>query len=162
MTASSWLTRAARGAAAGLVGSLALQTLHAGCARYLPGTIPPLKEPPDRFLLQKAEQLLPFGMRAQVPEPVENAAVRSLACGYGLTVGALYGAFCPGSPRLFLDGAAVGAGCWAISYLGWLPAAGLTPPISEQSPPEVLGPLVRHVLFGFVTAVIVQQWPGCR
>jgi hypothetical protein len=84
-------------------------------------------------------------------------AAKSLALGYGLTAGAIYGALCPHPGNLLVDGTALGLGVWAAGYLGWLPALGLMPPVQQQETEQIAGPIVQHVIFGVAT-VAADQW----
>jgi len=37
---------------------------------------------------------------------------------------------------------------WATGYLGWLPATGLMPPVTKQQRPQVMMPILHHIVFG--------------
>ena len=139
------------GAAAGLVGTFLIQGLLTASKKWAPGTLPPLKQDPGEFMIEKVEERLPDNVREKIPEAVEKAAAKSLALGYGTTFGALYATARPETKNLFLEGAALGLATWAAGYLGWLPTAGLMPPVSEQKPQQIGGPILSHVLFGIVT-----------
>ena len=149
------------GAAAGLIGTIVLQGLRTSSASALPGTMPPIETEPGEFMVRKAEMLLPKEIRSRVPTLVEAVAGRSLAAGYGVTAGALYGVLGPRNGSTVLNGTVLVLGTWAAGYLGWLPAMGLMAPIAEQDLPQVAGPVVRHVLFGIAT-VAVFQWLRAR
>lgn len=151
MRESGTAERVALGAAAGFAGTLAMQGLRTTSERLLPDTMPPMRKDPGEFMVEQAERLLAPQTRERVPAALENAAGLGLAVCYGLTAGALYGALRPRDGSLFRDGAALGLGVWAAGYLGWMPALGLVPPITEQRPPQALGPMLRHVLFGIAT-----------
>ncbi|HXG83257.1 MAG TPA: hypothetical protein VNI84_04430, partial [Pyrinomonadaceae bacterium] len=56
-----------------------------------------------------------------------------------------------------LEGAALGAAIWAIGYLGWLPAVGLLPPITEQKPMQIFSPVWQHALYGIVTVTVYRR-----
>lgn len=158
---NDWLGGVVEGAAAGLIGMIVLQGLRTSSARALPGTMPPIETEPGEFMVRNAEALLPTGVRSRVPTLVEAVAGRSLAAGYGVTAGALYGALRPRGESTVMNGTVFGLGTWAAGYLGWLPAMGLMPPIAEQDLPQVVGPVVRHILFGIAT-VAVFQWLQAR
>ena len=145
------IKRLALGGAAGVAGTFAIQGLLVASQKWLPQAMPPMRQDPGEFMVERAEETLPETTQQQVPEVVETAAVRSLAIGYGLTAGALYGGLRAGDPHLVRDGAALGLTIWAVGYLGWLPALRLTPPIGQQTPPQVIGPAVQHIVYGFVT-----------
>jgi hypothetical protein len=129
--------RMALGAAAGLAGTLAIQAVRTSSQKLMPETTPPIREDPGEFMVEQAEELLPEETRDDIPDTVETAAATSLAMGYGMTFGALYGALRGGGGNILVDGVALGLGVWAVGYLGWLPATGLMPPITEQTGEQV-------------------------
>ena len=151
------LTQLALGAAGGFVGTVALTAVLQATMKWMPQTAPPLREEPGKFMVHKAEDALPANVRASIPRPLENAAARLLAIGYGITFGALYAALRPRGGSALLDGAMLGIGSWAAGYLGWLPALGLMPPVWRQKAPAVITPAAEHVLYGVAT-VGVYDW----
>ena len=90
-------------------------------------------------------------LREKIPEPLEKAAAKSLAFGYGTTFGALYATSRPETKSLLLEGSALGLAAWGVGYLGWLPASGLMPSVAKQEPEQIAGPILSHILFGIVT-----------
>lgn len=142
------LDRLVRGAAAGFAGTLALQVMRTASETVLPTTMPPIRQDPGEYMLQKAEERLPASMTSRIPAAAEAAAAKGLAAGYGVTAGAVYGLLRPAGGDVLTDGIALGVGTWAAGYLGWLPALGLLPPLREQHVAEAVGPIVRHALFG--------------
>ena len=151
------IARIIRGAAAGLVGTFALQGSRGSSQKLLPETMPPIREDPGEFMVEQVEEVLPAETREQVPGFAEVVAAKSLAVGYGMTAGALYAALRPDAGDLVVDGVALGVSTWAAGYLGWMPTLGLMPPITEQDAAQVAGPIVQHVLFGIVT-VTIYEW----
>ncbi len=151
------ITRIARGAGAGFAGTLALQVLRSASQRWLPQTMPPLRQDPGEFLVEQAEARLPARMSEQIPSVLETAAAKSLAVGYGLTAGVVYAFVRPQGGPVLLDGVALGVGVWAAGYAGWLSALKLMPPLREQSATEIIPPVIRHALFGIVT-VAAYRW----
>lgn len=143
--------RVLRGIAAGFVGTLALQVMRTASAKALPASMPPIRQDPGEFMVQKAEAMLPEAAQARMPSLVQAAAAKGVAAGYGLTAGAVYGLLRREGGDVLADGVVLGLGTWAAGYLGWLPALGLMPPVPEQETSEALGPVVRHALFGIVT-----------
>jgi hypothetical protein len=148
MARTDTFDRLIRGAAAGFVGTLALQGMRTASAKALPSTMPPIRQDPGEFMVQKAEEALPEAATAGIPPLAETAAAKAVAAGYGLTAGAVYGLLRPAGGDVLVDGIALGLGTWAAGYLGWLPALGLMPPVPEQDAPAALGPVVRHAAFG--------------
>jgi hypothetical protein len=149
---SEFLKRISLGAAGGLAGTLVIQGLMAAAKSWLPEAAPPMRAEPGEFLVGQAEAVLPEAVQRHVPEAAETAAARGLGVGYGMAFGALYAALRPRGGNALLEGAALGLGCWAVGYLGWLPALGITPPVREQTAPQVAGPVVDHLAYGVATA----------
>ena len=145
------------GAAAGVAATFLLQGVRTSEQKLLPETMPPMREDPGEFMVEQAEELIPEGASEQVPATVETVAAKSLALGYGMAAGALYGALRQRPGNLLVDGTALGLGVWAAGYLGWLPALGLMPPITQHQTQQVAGPIVQHVIFGLAT-VAAYQW----
>ena len=143
--------RTAIGAMAGLAGTFVIQGLLAASQKWAPQSLPPIKQDPGEFMIEKAENLLPEKVRGKIPEELEKAAARSLALGYGTIFGALYAGSRPETRNLLLEGSAVGLVTWGVGYLGWLPRTGLMPPVTEQKSEQIAGPIISHVLFGIAT-----------
>jgi hypothetical protein len=116
-----------------------------------------MRQDPGEFMVQRLEASLPESVASRIPRPVEVAAARSMAVGYGLAAGAAYGLLRTDGRNVVADGVVLGIVTWAAGYAGWLPALGLTPRLREQSAPQALGPLVLHIVFGAVTAV-AYRW----
>ena len=159
MNRSNLPTRVAQGASAGLLATIALYGLRTASQKWLPGSVPPIREDPGKFMMERVEMHLPREVRERIPDAVESAASKGLAMGYGVTAGAVYGAFRPAGRDPVADGTVLGLMVWAAGYLGWLPALGLTPPVTRQKAGEVIGPVVRHALWG-ISAVAAYRWIG--
>jgi hypothetical protein len=151
------IERLALGAAAGFAGTIAIQGLLMATQKWLPDFMPPIREDPGEFMVQKMAQALPPEMAAKVPTAAETAAAKSLAVGYGLTAGMLYTMLRPDADDVLSDGTALGLGTWASGYVGWLPALDLMPPLTEQRVAQTVGPVIHHFLFGVAT-VAVYRW----
>jgi hypothetical protein len=95
-------------------------------------------------------------MRQQIPEQAHKLAAASLPLGYGATSGLLYALVRPHARSVLLEGTALGVAVWAAGYVGWLPALGLMPPLTEQQPKQIAAPLLQHVAFGLVVASLVK------
>jgi hypothetical protein len=144
-------TRLALGAAAGLAGTMALNTIHKATQRWIAESSPPIKEDPGRFLLHKATQALPERARQRLYK-AEGAITRLLPMGYGMTFGVLYATARPKTRRVLVEGLLLGLVAWATGYLGWLPGARLMPPIWKHKPKQVATPVAEHALYGLATA----------
>jgi len=156
MNGETTAERAGLGAAAGLAGTVLIQGLLAASQKWAPQSLPPIKQDPGEFMVEKAQRHLPERVREKIPEPLGKAAAKSLAFGYGTAFGALYGTSRPQPKNVLLEGSALGLVTWAAGYLGWLPATQLMPPVSEQEPEQIAGPIFSHILFGIVTVGILR------
>jgi hypothetical protein len=158
MSQHTLIEHVALGAAAGCAATFLLQGVRTSEQKLLPETMLPMRDPGE-FMVEQAEELIPEATREQVSATVEKIAGKSLAVGYGMTAGAIYGALRPCPGNLLIDGTALGLGIWAVGYLGWLPALGLMPPVQQQETQQVAGSIVQHVIFGLATVAANQyQW----
>lgn len=149
--------RLALGGAAGLAGTMVLQAVMAANQKVAPGTVPPIREDPGQFMVEHAEAALPDEVRHAIPDWAETVAARGLGLGYGVTFGALYAAIRPQGGSVAAEGVALGLACWAAGYLGWLPSAGLMPPVNEQDPAQAILPAIEHAAYGVAT-VAAFDW----
>jgi hypothetical protein len=149
--------RLALGAVGGFAGTLVLQALMTAGRNWVPGTVPPLRQDPGEFMVERAESVLPNRVRTHIPDAVGTAAARALAAGYGLTFGSVYATLRPRGGSALIDGAVLGVACWAAGYAGWLPALGLMPPVQRQRTPQAVAPVVEHVAYG-MTTVAAYNW----
>lgn len=149
---SAFLKRVCLGAAGGFLGTVAIQALMRAQGKWLPQASPPIRQHPGEFMVDRMEGALPDAARRHIPEAAETVVAQGLGMGYGVAFGALYAALRQQRGNALLDGAALGLGCWVAGYLGWLPAAGLMPPVNQQSAAQVAGPVVDHLAYGVVTA----------
>jgi len=140
--------RFARGALAGLAGNLALQAAQTARQKWLPEGNPPIQGDPAKFMIEKSKQALPERLRRKVPRQVEAAVAAALPIGYGVTFGSLYGAVRPRGGNVLLDGLGLGVASWAAGFLGWLPATGLMPPVSQHQSKQVAASLIEHAIYG--------------
>jgi uncharacterized membrane protein YagU involved in acid resistance len=77
---------------------------------------------------------------------------------YGAGCGAAYALVepaLPGPPAL--KGALFGVGVWTVSYLGWLPAAGILPPANREPSGRNGVMLLAHVLWGATAATMLAR-----
>ncbi|WP_119679397.1 DUF1440 domain-containing protein [Indioceanicola profundi] len=79
--------------------------------------------------------------------------------GFGGFAGAGYPAWRRSWPRAGRAQAGISYGLlvWALSYLGWVPAARLLPPASRHPRRRVLLMLAAHVVWGYVTALAAER-----
>jgi hypothetical protein len=150
------LRRATMGAAAGVAGTLVLQGVVMGMAKYAPQLEPPESEDPASYMLWQGEKFLPQKLWTRIPPKLETAAGIGLSIGYGATFGAIYAAARGHARSSILEGAVLGTAVWAIGYLGWLPLADLIPPIWKQEPKQMVGPIVEHLVYGVLTVAAYE------
>ena len=154
---TDWHKRIILGAAGGFIGTLAIQALLTASQKWLPNTVPPLRQDPGEFMVKMGEEILPDSMRQRIPQVVETGAARMLAVGYGLTFGSLYTLLRPKGGSPLMDGTILGIVNWATGYAGWLPALGLMPPVWQQKAPQAIAPIAAHALYGIIT-VAIYNW----
>jgi len=74
---------------------------------------------------------------------------------YGATMGMIYGVvrarLTRGSPMLL--GALYGLAVWAVSYEGWLPAAGILEATTRLPPRKWPVPILAHLVYGATTGL---------
>lgn len=136
------------GAAGGLIGTAALWAIDGAISKWLPQAQAPMRVDPGPYMVHQGHRLLPARTWGVIPDKAEKAGAAGLSFGYGATFGALYGALRPQGGCSVVDGIVLGIVCWAAGYLGWLPAAGIMPPVWKQKPAQVAGPIVEHALYG--------------
>ncbi len=143
-------------AGAGLIGTALIRGMLAGTKRWMPETLPPMKDDPGHFMVGQAKRLLPPKLQSGISAEAEKPIALALGLGYGMTLATAYAASKP-MEKVVLDGAALGLVTWATGYLGWLPATGLMPPIWKQKTKQVAPNILSHVVFGIAT-VAAFKW----
>ena len=154
MSTPSLGTRLLAGVGAGLAGTMGIHGLRTATGKWLPETMPPMRQDPAEFMLERAESALPSELQKRVPESAQQTAGPLLHLGYGTTAALMYAALRRDDPSVLRDGLLVGLGVWAAGYLGWLPRTGLMSPITEQRPAQVFVPLLQHLAFGLTAAAV--------
>jgi uncharacterized membrane protein YagU involved in acid resistance len=134
------LGAACRGAAAGVAATAAMSVVMLGAQRN--GLVP---EPPPELLVDRT--LDAAGVQAD--EKTTNAAATVSHFAFGAAAGALFGVLrrhLPWPPPW--PGLAYGTAVAAASYQGWIPAAGLLPPLDDQSPGLRRTVVLSHLVYG--------------
>ena len=141
------------GAAAGLVATLPMTVAMAAMHRQLPaGERQPL--PPRRITMRAAGKV---GARKHLDESQRTVATLVAHFGYGTAVGSALAALAPrGTAKAAAAGAAFGLAVWAVSYLGVMPALGLYPPATRDTPRRNLLMIAAHLVWGSTAGVLVD------
>lgn len=156
------MNRILLGVAAGLVATapmtLVMKLMHAALPRHEQYPLPPRQV--TEGMAAKA------GVRKNLDEDEREKATWASHFAYGASVGALYGALSEGLEDAGLGehpavaGACFGVAVWAGSYLGWLPAAGIIRPATEQPPRRNALMIASHIVWGATTGLIVEGLSG--
>jgi len=165
MTRHDPIRGALDGSAAGLAASVpmlvAMEALRVG----LPGKPESHRLPPRNVTRRIARKL---GFDWQLGEPAKKAVTFAAHAGFGAAMGAVYGAIAevtttpstedrPGLVGPLAGGVAWGLAVWAISYAGWLPAAGILPPPQKRKPRRNALVIASHVVWGAVLGTLVAR-----
>jgi len=142
-----------RGAVAGLAGTAAMSAAMsvAKAAGLMAGEWPPRKVGRES---QKAA-----GVHGALSRPAFEAGWVAQHFAYGAGAGAAYELI---QSRLKLRepapaGPLFGTALWALSYVGWLPAAGLYPPPHAEPARRVGTMVVAHLVYGTTTAEVARR-----
>ena len=81
MSTSSLGTRLLAGVGAGLAGTAGIHGLRTATGKWLPKAMPPMRQDPAEFMLERAGSALPSELRERIPSPRSKgpAACSSLA-----------------------------------------------------------------------------------
>lgn len=142
--------RAIRGALDGFIATVPMTAVMFGAQRLgLLGELPPKK------ITRKALDALHVGRTRETTKALTG--VNHLAFGAGC--GALYAMFAPGTRVATgaLPGITYALGVWLGSYQGWVPAAGIMPPISRDYPGRARTMAFAHVVFGGVLGMLTAR-----
>jgi len=147
--------RILRGALAGLIATVPMTAFMALAWRRLPRKEQyPL--PPRQVTMGVAEAV---GVAEEVPAPEDQAELTLAAhLAYGAAAGAAFGAIAGRSnlePEV--EGIAYGLVVWTASYVGWLPAVGLMPPVQEQPARRSALMIAAHVVWGAAVGTLVGR-----
>jgi hypothetical protein len=148
------LSNALRGAVAGFVATAPMTAVMLAIHRRLP-IHQRYSTPPRQIAMEMAEVV---GIKTELSEPQRQALTTASHFGYGSAMGAIYGAALsdsPGSPAA--KGLAFGAGVWAASYLGWLPAADSRAAADRQGAHRNTMMIAAHVIWGIGLGLLVGR-----
>lgn len=146
-----------RGAAAGAAGTAVMTVMRTQVApRVMPAETMPEEFTPKKAV-QWAEQRL--GEPNALSEAQEEKAAMAAHFGYGSGAGAAYALLRESVLRKLpppLAGMLFGAGLWAISFEGWMPALGVQEATTEKPPRKWPAPVMMHLLYGVSTALALE------
>jgi hypothetical protein len=128
--------RIARGAAAGVVATLAMSALVLVVRRC--GVLPSL---PPRDVVDRLGPAL--------DEDTARVVTAASHLAYGAAAGAVLAAVA-GRRVGTVSGGAYGAALWVVGYEGWVPAIGALPPAHRDRPDRALPMLAAHLVYGAV------------
>jgi hypothetical protein len=138
--------RLAAGAAAGLLATVPMTALMAIWHRRLPWrSQEPL--PPAQIT---GQMLRGIGLHDDFSGEQEHAAAIVNHFAYGTGMGSVFGALPPARTAMGAAASGIGFGLavWSASYLGWLPAAGLYRPATEDTAERNKLMIAAHVVWG--------------
>ena len=149
------MNRILSGALAGLAATApmtaAMKLMH---ERLPPDEQYPL--PPREVAEGLAEKV---GVVEELDERERVAATWASHFAYGAACGALYGALsgrgADGRPAL--AGVGFGLAVWGVSYLGWLPAAGILAPATQHPARRNALMIAAHVVWGATTGLLTEK-----
>lgn len=147
------MNRLLAGALAGVVGTYAM-TLAKQC--LFPRLPPSQRYPlPPREITQDVIER-GAGREVADDELLLDATVASHFA-YGAASGAVFSVLGLHERHPVRNGVAFGVAVWAVSYLGWLPAAGILTPATRHPPARNALMIAVHVVWGGVTGDAVAR-----
>lgn len=152
------MRRGLRGAVSGFIATVPMSLAMLALQRTAPER-ERYRLPPEEITRRMAQRA---GLADEVNEPEEvTAATMASHLGYGVASGSIYGLMprllpIPSIPRGILFGLSV----WAVSYMGWLPAAGLFPHASRRSAGRNTVMIVAHIIWGATLASLMSKALG--
>ena len=152
------------GALGGVLGTLVVKrTIKIG------SKLPEKLKPPE--IRRDPAELVVSQIEAWRGRPLSQEAhariARSLPWAYGVTWGSVLGLAVGGlhmktTRRILVAGAGLGAVVWAVGYVGWLPRAKVTEPVTRQGAGHVVNGLLTHVLYGVAAAAPIAAIDAAR
>jgi hypothetical protein len=115
---------------------------------------PSVHKDPGEYIIERLEQR----RGGAFSQKVHERAIKGAGWAYGITWASILAALGPwiGMHKLGRAvgaGAALGAGVWALGYLGWLPRLGLVEPPRRSGIGQHATNLVGHVAYGVLAAL---------
>lgn len=139
-------------ASAGLVATGVMTAAMAGFRRALPKHQRyPL---PPRLITTKLLHHMGLGRKVNERQQALLALANHFA--YGAAAGALYAPLTRINVSPLLGGALFGLTVWTVSYLGWLPAAGILTSAKDHPPERNALMIGAHIVWGSTLALTAQ------
>jgi putative membrane protein len=133
----------AKGLVAGLIAGLVATAAKSIAEKYYPPRTHGEPEPPEVL----AEELAGHSL----DEPTKAVASEAIHWGFGLAVGAAYGALAEYYPAATSkEGASFGLALMTLTHETALPAMGLSAPVEEQTSREHTSEAATHLVYGLV------------
>jgi hypothetical protein len=133
-----------RGIGAGLAATAVMTGAQFLGTHYFPAS--PSDKPMFEHMVDEAAEGTPAETRL---DEADRALLGSMAhFSYGAMFGALYGLWRGDRDGDVPSGLAMAAGIWLVSYLGWLPATGVTRLPHEEPSRRMAREALAHVVYG--------------
>ncbi len=145
------MKRLLRGVAAGTLATLLMSAVMVVAKRLgFTGGLPPEKV--------TAKLLNQAGIHRSAEQ--QDALATALHFGFGAGAGAAFALVAPRPAWVRVPaGMAYGGAIWGVSYLGWIPAAGIMPPADRDRHDRQAVMLAGHLVFGAALGVLVGRRP---
>jgi uncharacterized membrane protein YagU involved in acid resistance len=146
------MRRLLSGLLGGALGSAAMTVFLGRMVRRLPRE--------DRYALPPRRIAMTLARKSGIGPPARERDRRALTLvahySYGTALGAVYAMVAPRSRwGALIGGLPFGLTVWSGSYLGWLPAAGLHPPATRESPERNALMIAAHFVWaGTISAIV--------
>ena len=138
------------GAVAGMAGTVAMTAAMGRLHRRLPE--------PQQYPLPPRE-ITELVSGREPDDAIKDAAIKDAATAahffYGAAAGSLLAIARPRTGPA--EGALFGAGIWAASYLGWIPAANILEPADRHPGKRTALMIAAHLIWGTVTALSLHE-----
>lgn len=150
------MTTAVRGAAAGIAGGLAMTgAMFQVAPHVLPADMRPSEFVPKRAVEWAEDQV---GRPDALSDETAQRVAMGVHLSYSAGMGALYGL----ARKRIKDvpapiaGAIFGLAVWALSFEGWMPAAGIMERTTDQPVRKWPAPIMGHLVYGTATALAYE------
>jgi hypothetical protein len=110
------------------------------------------EQPPRRIV-----RALLFPGSANSRKPGEGPLGHLAHLGFGASMGAVFGLSNSHRRPPVAVGITYALGVWAVSYEGWVSAAGILPPAHADWPKRDMAMVVAHILYGATLALVLRR-----